>query len=140
MQAGKPRKSAMADINIIKSASSSKCATNGQLSFDFISKKSKKNDLSNISQERLIKVIKELVSVVKWNNFYSKNIIGSIELIKDAKNLYEIHSWVIDIEEKIDYIFRDTQNFSENFLENEDSSNECIQTLIKLSKLGVFND
>ena len=61
----------MPDINIIKSAPSLKCVTNGQLNFDFISKISKKNDLLNISQERLIKVIKKLVRVVKWNNLHS---------------------------------------------------------------------
>ena len=130
----------MPDTNTIKSAPSLRCVTNEQLSFDFISKKSKKNDLSNISQERLIKVIKKLVSIVKWNNFYSEDIIGDIELIKDAKNLYEIHSWVKDIEEKVEYIFRDTTDYSKNLLENEDSSNECLQTLIKLAKLGVFDD
>ncbi len=130
----------MPDISIIKRAPSSKHVTNEQLSFDFINKKNNKSDLSNISQERLIKVIKKLVSIVKWNNFYSEDIIGDIELIKDAKNLYEIHSWVKDIEEKVEYIFRDTTDYSKNLLENEDSSNECLQTLIKLAKLGVFDD
>ena len=130
----------MVDKNTIKSAPSLKCATNGQLSFDFISKKSKKIDLSSISQERLIKVIKKLVRIVKFNYFHSENIIYNIELIKNAKNLYEIHSWVKDIEEKVEYIFRDTTNYSKNLLENEDSSNECLQTLIKLAKLGVFDD
>lgn len=130
----------MPDINIIKSAPSLKCVTNGQLNFDFISKISKKNDLLNISQERLIKVIKKLVRVVKWNNLHSENIIGYIELIKDAKNLYEIHSSIKDIEENNEYIFEDTLDLSKDLLENEDSSDECIQTLIKLSKLGVFND
>ena len=128
----------MPDISIIKRAPSSKHVTNEQLSFDFINKKNNKSDLSNISQERLIKVIKKLVSIVKWNNFYSEEIIGDIELIKDAKNLYEIHYWVNDIEEKVEYIFRDTTDYSKNLLENEDSSNECIQTLIKLSKLIPF--
>ena len=130
----------MPDISIIKRAPSSKCATNGQLSFDFISKKSKKNDLSNISQERLIKVINKLVRVVRWNNLHSENIIGVIELIKNEKNLYEIHSSIKDIEENNEYIFEDTRDFSKKFLENEDSSDECIQTLIKLSKLGALND
>jgi hypothetical protein len=136
----------MADINTIKSTPSLKCATNGQLSFDFISKKSKKNDLSNISQERLIKVIKKLVRIVKFNYFHSENIIYNIELIKNAKNLYEIHSSLKNIDEDSDYIFRDTSELSKDFLEdkvfleNEDSFDECIQTLIKLSKLGVFND
>jgi transcriptional regulator of NAD metabolism len=130
----------MPDINTIKSAPSLKCVTNEQLNFDFISKKSKKNDLSNISQERLIKVIKKLVRVVKWNNLHSENIIGYIELIKNAKNLYEIHSSIKDIEENNEYIFEDTLDLSKDLLENEDSSDECIQTLIKLSKLGVFND
>ena len=130
----------MPDISIIKRAPSSKCATNGQLSFDFISKKSKKNDLSNISQERLIKVINKLVRVVRWNNLHSENIIGVIELIKNEKNLYEIHSSIKDIEENNEYIFEDTRDFSKKFLENEDSSDECIRTLIKLSKLGVLND
>lgn len=130
----------MPNINVIKSAPSSKCATNGQLSFDFISKKSKKNDLSNISQERLIKVINKLVRVVRWNNLHSENIIGVIELIKNEKNLYEIHSSIKDIEENNEYIFEDTRDFSKKFLENEDSSDECIQTLIKLSKLGALND
>lgn len=127
-------------INTIKSAPSLRCVTNEQLSFDFISKKSKKNDLSNISQERLIKVIKKLVRIIKWNNLHSENIIGYIELIKDAKNLYEIHSSIKDIEENNEYIFEDTTDFSKKLLENEDSFDECIQTLIKLAKLGVFND
>ena len=130
----------MADINTIKSAPSLKCVTNEQLNFDFISKKSKKNDLSSISQERLIKVIKELVRIVRWNNLHSENIIGVIELIKNEKNLYKIHSSIKDIEENNEYIFEDTRDFSKKFLENEDSSDECIQTLIKLSKLGALND
>ena len=130
----------MADKNTIKSAPSLKCATNGQLNFDFISKKSKKNDLSSISQERLIKVIKELVRIVRWNNLHSENIIGVIELIKNEKNLYKIHSSIKDIEENNEYIFEDTTDFSKKSLENEDSSDECIQTLIKLSKLGALND
>jgi hypothetical protein len=136
----------MADINTIKSTPSLKCATNGQLSFEFISKKSKKNDLSNISQERLIKVIKKLVRIVKFNYFHSENIIYNIELIKNAKNLYEIHSSLKNIDEDSDYIFRDTSELSKDFLEDkvflekEETFDECIQTLIKLSKLGVFND
>ena len=129
----------MPDINIIKSAPSLKCVTNGQLNFDFISKISKKNDLLNISQERLIKVIKKLVRVVKWNNLHSENIIGYIELIKDAKNTYEIFSLIKDIEEKSEYIFQDTLDFSNDFSENKNLSDECIQALIKLSNLGVFN-
>ena len=136
----------MADKNTIKSTPSLKCATNGQLSFEFISKKSKKNDLSNISQERLIKVIKKLVRIVKFNYFHSENIIYNIELIKNAKNLYEIHSSLKNIDEDSDYIFRDTSELSKDFLEDkvflekEETFDECIQTLIKLSKLGVFND
>ena len=130
----------MADINIIKSVPSSKCAINGQLSFDFISKKSKKNDLSNISQERLIKVISKLVSIIKYNNYFSEIIIDHIELIKNAKNLYEIHSSVKDIEENAEYICRDTTDYSKNLLENKESSEECIQTLIKLSKAGFIDD
>lgn len=135
----------MADINIIKSAPSSKCATNGQLSFDFISKKSKKIDLSSISQERLIKVIKKLVRIVKFNYFHSENIIYNIELIKNAKNLYEIYSSLKNIDEDSDYIFRDSSELSKDFLdegllEKEEAFDECVQTLIKLSKLGVFND
>lgn len=136
----------MPDINTIKSAPSLKCVTNGQLSFDFISKKNKKSDLSFISQEQLLKVITKLVSVIKYNNFHSENIIQNIELIKDAKNIYEIYSSIKNIDEDSEYIFRDTSEFSKDFLENKDSlekegsSDECIQTLIKLSKLGVFND
>lgn len=136
----------MPDINAIKSAPSLKCVTNEQLSFDFISKKNKKSDLSFISQERLLKVITKLVSVIKYNNFHSENIIQNIELIKDAKNIYEIYSSIKNIDEDSEYIFRDTSEFSKDFLENkeslekEGSSDECIQTLIKLSKLGVFND
>jgi hypothetical protein len=130
----------MPDINTIKSAPSLKCVTNEQLNFDFINKKNKKSDLSIISQERLLKVITKLVSVIKYNNFHSENIIQNIELIKDAKNLYEIFSLIKSIENESDYIFRDTSDLSKDLLENEDSSDECIQILIKLSKLGVFND
>lgn len=135
----------MVDKNTIKSAPSLKCATNGQLSFDFISKKSKKIDLSSISQERLIKVIKKLVRIVKFNYFHSENIIYNIELIKNAKNLYEIHSLLKNIDEDSDYIFRDSSELSKDFLEEgllekEETFDECVQTLIKLSKLGVFND
>ena len=69
-----------------------------------------------------------------------ENIIQDIELIKDAKNTYEIFSLIKDIEEKSEYIFQDTLDFSNDFSENKNLSDECIQALIKLSNLGVFND
>lgn len=130
----------MPDINIINNTPSLRCVTNEQLNFNFISKKSKKNDLSNLNQERLIKVITKLVSIIKYNNHFSENIIQDIELIKDAKNIYEIFSLIKDIEEKSEYIFQDTLDFSSDFSENKNLSDECIEVLIKLSNLGVFND
>jgi hypothetical protein len=125
--------------NISKNASSLTGAINQQLRFDFTSKKNHQVDDFKFNQEKLIRVISKLISIIKYNNHHSQIIIQDIECIKDAKNIYEIYCWIRDIEENNEFIFRDTQK-TLDISEIENLADETVQTLTKLSKLGVFND
>jgi hypothetical protein len=129
----------MPDINISKNASSLIDAINQQLSFDFSNQKNNQIDEFKFDQEKLIRVISKLIKIIKYNNHHSQIIIQDIECIKEAKNIYEIYSWIKDIEENNDFVFQDTQNILD-ISEIENLPDETVQTLIKLSKLGVFND
>jgi hypothetical protein len=118
-------------------------ASNEQLNFFFINEENKKNnlrELSHINGDRLVRLIVKLVSIIKDNNTFAERSSENLDLIKKSVKSYKDFETLKETEEYIDYIFSDTLGYSKDFSKQIESSDEFQQTLIELSKLGVFND
>jgi len=118
-------------------------ASNEQLNFFFINEENKKNnlrELSHINKDRLVRLIVKLVSIIKDNNTFAERSSENLDLIKKSVKSYKDFETLKETEEYIEYIFSDTLGYSKDFSKQIESSDEFQQTLIELSKLGVFND
>lgn len=133
----------MLNINKIERVPSLNGTNNEQLNFIFFNEENNKRnivDFSRINQEKLTRLILKLINVIRDINHFSETISENTELIKKSLKSYKNFESLREIEENNEYIFSDTLGYTIDFSKKTESDDECLQTLIELEKLGVFND
>ncbi len=130
----------MPDTNKIKIVPSLNGTCDKQLNFAFFNEENNLAELIHINKNELIRIIVRLVSICKDNNTLAEKALKNLNLIKKAIKSYKDFETIQEIEELIGYIFSDTRIYSEDFSNRTESFDDDEKILIKLAKLGVFND